>query len=105
LPLKEYTGIITTTVPKTMSSTINYGNQVIQSPTKHLLVTTTPFSGENGILNTSTNLTDSQTLEQMSLGQVRMPLLNTNYTTAINNRLNGNMTNGAVTQLQKDVES
>jgi hypothetical protein len=105
LPLKEYTGIVTTTVPKTMSSSINYGNQIIQSPTKHLLVTTTPFS-ENGILNTSTNVTDSQTLEQMNLGQVRMPLLNTNYTKAINNRLNGNMTNGSVvTQLQKDIES
>lgn len=89
--------------PKLMTSSIvGYGGQNL-SPTKHLLVTTTPFMNENGgLTTTTTNLAD-----KCILSSVRMPLLNVNYKAEINNRINnGIITNGsAMSQLSSTKES
>lgn len=88
--------------PKLMTSSIvGYSSQGL-SPTKHLLVTTTPFSGD--LTTTSTNLA---TTDKCILSSVRMPLLNVNYKAEINNRINnGIITNGnAMSQLSSTKES
>lgn len=111
LPLKDYTSASLTPsspTPKMMTSSIvgfgGTGNHNKLSPTKHLLVTTTtPFMDNNGggTGDVSTNLAD-----QYSIHSVRMPLLNTNYATAISNRINnGIVTNGVISQLTHNKES
>ena len=105
LPLKDYTSASLTPsspTPKMMTSSIvGFGNHKL-SPTKHLLVTTTtPFMENGGSSDVSTNLAD-----QYSIHSVRMPLLNTNYATAISNRINnGIVTNGVISQLAHNKES
>ncbi|CAO1420449.1 unnamed protein product [Diamesa hyperborea] len=106
LPLKDYTSASLTPsspTPKMMTSSIvGFGNHKL-SPTKHLLVTTTTPFMENGggSSDVSTNLAD-----QYSIHSVRMPLLNTNYATAISNRINnGIVTNGVISQLTHNKES
>lgn len=98
LPLKEYPSVSLTPTP--LSSIVSYGTQSL-SPTKHMLVTTTPFM-DNGDLTTTTNLAD-----KCILSSVRMPLLNVNYKAEINNRINnGIITNGsAMSQLSSARES
>lgn len=98
LPLKEYPSV--SLAPTPLSSIVGYGHQNL-SPTKHMLVTTTPFM-ENGDLTTTTNLAD-----KCILSSVRMPLLNVNYKAEINNRINnGIITNGsAMSQLSSSRES
>jgi hypothetical protein len=84
----------TSASPKLMSSgIIGYNGQSL-SPTKHLLVTTSPLNGDQTM--THTNLAD-----KCILSSVRMPLLNVNYSAEINNRIkNGTITNGsAISQL------
>lgn len=93
LPMKDYTTVIAS--PTTNMS--NYGishQQQLTSPNKHLLIATTPFM-ENGVPTSTTTVPALHS----PYGQ-RMPLLNTNYATAINNRINnGNITNGVKSQL------
>lgn len=105
LPLKEYPSVSLTPTPMTpklmTSSIVGYGSQSL-SPTKHLLVTTTPFMENGGLTTTTTNLAD-----KCILSSVRMPLLNVNYKAEINNRINnGIITNGsAMSQLSSTKES
>lgn len=105
LPLKDYTSASLTpsspTAKMMTSSIVGFGNHKL-SPTKHLLVTTTtPFMEHGGSGDISTNLAD-----QYSIHSVRMPLLNTNYATAISNRINnGIITNGVISQLTHNIES
>lgn len=98
LPLKEFPSVSLTPTP--LSGIVSYGTHGL-SPTKHMLVTTTPFM-ENGDLTTTTNLAD-----KCILSSVRMPLLNVNYKAEINNRINnGIITNGsAMSQLSSSRES
>lgn len=76
------------------SSMIGYNNGQSLSPTKHLLVTTSPLNGD--LTTTHTNIAD-----KCILSTARMPLLNVNYKAEINNRINnGTITNGsAISQL------
>jgi hypothetical protein len=107
LPLKEsypsHVSLAPTPLsPKLMTSSIvGYGSQSL-SPTKHLLVTTTPFIENGDLTTTATNLAD-----KCILSSVRMPLLNVNYKAEINNRINnGIITNGsAMSQLSANKES
>lgn len=105
LPLKEYPSVSLTPTPMTpklmTSSIVSYGSQSL-SPTKHLLVTSTPFMENGGLTTTTTNLAD-----KCILSSVRMPLLNVNYKAEINNRINnGIITNGGVvSQLSSTKES
>lgn len=77
------------------SSIIGYNGHSL-SPTKHLLVTTSPMLNGDLTTSTHTNLAD-----KCILSSVRMPLLNVNYKAEINNRINnGTITNGsAISQL------
>jgi hypothetical protein len=107
LPLKEYPSVSLTPTPMMSSpqlmtsSIVGYGSQNL-SPTKHLLVTTTPFIENGNLTTTTTNLAD-----KCILSSVRMPLLNVNYKAEINNRINnGIITNGsAMSQLASTKES
>jgi hypothetical protein len=85
----------TSASPKLMSTSIIGFNGQSLSPTKHLLVTTSPLNGDL-TTSTHTNLAD-----KCILSSVRMPLLNVNYKAEINNRINnGTITNGsAISQL------
>lgn len=105
LPSKEYPPVSLTPTPMSpklmTSSFVGYGSQNL-SPTKHLLVTTTPFMDNGDLTTTATNLAD-----KCILSSVRMPLLNVNYKAEINNRINnGIITNGsAISQLASTKES
>jgi hypothetical protein len=105
LPMKEYPSVSLTPTPMSpklmTSSIVGYGSQNL-SPTKHLLVTTTPFMDNGDLTTTATNLAD-----KCILSSVRMPLLNVNYKAEINNRINnGIITNGsAISQLASTKES
>jgi hypothetical protein len=77
------------------SSIVGFNGHQGLSPTKHLLVTTTPFMENGDLTTTATNLATS---DKCILSSVRMPLLNVNYKAEINNRINNNgiVTNGSV---------
>jgi hypothetical protein len=79
LPLKEYPSVSlapTPMSPKLMTSSIVGYHSHGLSPTKHLLVTTTPFMENGDLTTTATNLA---TTDKCILSSVRMPLLNVNY--------------------------
>lgn len=107
LPMKEYPSVSLTPTPMSpqlmTSSIVGYNCQGL-SPTKHLLVTTTPFMENGGLTTTATNLA---TADKCILSSVRMPLLNVNYKAEINNRINnGIVSNGsAISQLTVAKES
>lgn len=108
LPLKEYPSVSLTPTPMSpklmTSSIVGYNSQGL-SPTKHLLVTTTPFMENGDLTTTATNLASNG--DKCILSSVRMPLLNVNYKAEINNRINnGIITNGsAMSQLANTTES
>lgn len=107
LPLKEYPSVSLAPTPMStqlMTSSIVGFNCQGLSPTKHLLVTTTPFMENGDLTTTATNLA---TADKCILSSVRMPLLNVNYKAEINNRINnGIITNGsAMSQLANAKES
>lgn len=108
LGMKDYSSAsLSPTSQKLMtSSLVGYGSQNLVSPTKHILVTTTPFIENGDVTTTTTNLAD-QCIHTSILPSVRMPLLNVNYKAEINNRINnGIITNGsAMSQLSTANES
>lgn len=102
LPLKEYPSVSLTPTPISShmltSSIVRFNSQSL-SPTKHMLVTTTPFmSGD--MTTTATNLGD-----KCILASVQMPLLNVNYKAEINNRINNGIITNGVSQLSGARES